>query len=64
MFQFKRKEKLDKHSTRGFVYAGVSLLGIGYELFFSNQIRPLLIFTYSVIVLIGIAYIFYIKPMN
>lgn len=62
MFHFKRKEKFDKHSIRGMVYAGIALLGIGYELFFSKEIRVLLIVAYGIVVVAGIMYIWYIKP--
>ena len=62
MFPLKRKEKLDKYSIRGMVYACVALLGIGYELIFSKEIRVLLIIGYSIVVAFGILYIWYIKP--
>jgi len=64
MFHFKQKEKFDKYSIRGLVYTGIALLGIGYELFFSNEIRILLIIAYSVVVAIGMMYIWYIKPYD
>jgi len=64
MFQFKRKEKLDKYSTRGMIYTGISLLGMGYEIFINGQTRPFLIISYSVIIVIGLAYIFYVKPLD
>ena len=60
----KRKERFDKHSKRGMVYTGVALLGIGYELLFSKEIRALLIIAYSVVVVIGFLYIWYIKPYD
>ncbi len=64
MFHFKRKEKLDKYSTRGMVYTGIALLGIGYELLFSKEIRILLIIAYGIVVAIGMMYIWYIKPYD
>ena len=62
MFNFNRKKKLDKYSYRGMVYAGIALIGIGYELLFSNEIRPLLIMAYGVVIVFGILYIWYFKP--
>lgn len=62
MIYFKRKEKFDKYSIRGIVYAGIAILGIGYELLFSKEFRVLLIIGYSIVVAIGIMYIWYIKP--
>jgi hypothetical protein len=61
MFPLKRKEKLDKYSIRGMVYAGIALLGIGYELIFSKEIRILLIIGYGIVVAFGIMYIWYIN---
>jgi len=57
----KRKEKFDKCSIRGIVYAGIALLGIGYEIFFSSEARPFLIIMYSLVVGVGGIYILYIK---
>ncbi len=62
MLPLKRKEKFDKYSTRGMVYAGIALLGIGYELLFSREIRILLIIAYCFVIAFGIMYIWYIKP--
>ena len=62
MFNLKRKEKFDKYSYRGIVYVGIALLGIGYELLFSDNVRPLLILAYGVVFAFGIFYIWYIKP--
>ncbi len=62
MFPFKRKEKLDKYSIRGMIYAGIALLGILYELIFSKEIRILLIIAYCVVIAFGVMYIWYIKP--
>ncbi len=62
MLSFKRKEKLDKYSIRGMIYAGIAVFGIGYELIFSREARPLLIIGYSIVFAVGIMYIWYIKP--
>lgn len=62
MFSFKRKEKFDKYSTRGIVYAGISILGIGYELFISKEIRVALIIAYAIVIAFGVLYIWYLKP--
>jgi hypothetical protein len=62
MFSFKRKEKFDKYSIRGMVYAGISILGLGYELIFSKEIRVMLFIAYTIVVAFGIMYIWYIKP--
>lgn len=62
MLPLNRKEKFDKYSIRGMIYAGIALLGIGYELLFSNEIRILLIIGYGIVIFIGIMYIFYFKP--
>ena len=62
MFPFKRKEKFDKYSTRGMVYAGVAFLGIVYELLFSSEIRILLIMAYCIVIAFGAMYMWYIKP--
>jgi hypothetical protein len=62
MFHFKRKEKFDKYSTRGMVYAGVAFLGIVYELLFSEEIRILLIIAYGIVIAFGAMYIWYIEP--
>ncbi|MDZ7260496.1 MAG: hypothetical protein ONB05_00035 [candidate division KSB1 bacterium] len=52
---------MDKFTIRGIIYSGISLLGIGYEVFFSAHIRPLLIILYSFVIVIGLICIFYIK---
>jgi len=62
MFSFKRKEKFDKYSTRGMVYAGIAFLGIVYELLFSKKIRILLIIAYGIVIAFGAMYIWYFKP--
>ena len=62
MLSFKRKEKFDKYSIRGMVYAGISILGIGYELIFSKEARIMLIIAYSIVAIFGMMYIWYIKP--
>lgn len=62
MFSFTRKEKFDKYSIRGMVYTGISILGIAYELFFSKEIRVMLIIAYTIVIAFGIMYIWYIKP--
>jgi predicted membrane channel-forming protein YqfA (hemolysin III family) len=61
---FKLKEKFDKYSTRGLVYAGIALLGIGYELIFSGEVRPFLIIMYSVVIGIGGLYVFFIEELE
>jgi len=61
LFQFKRKEKFDKHSLRGMIYVGIAVLGISYELIFSTEIRVMLIIGYSIFIVFGILYICYIK---
>ena len=62
MLSFKRKEKFDKYSIRGMVYAGISILGISCELIFSKEPRIMLIIAYSIVVVVGMLYIWYIKP--
>ncbi len=62
MLPFKRKEKFDKYSIRGMIYAGIAVFGIGYELIFSKEIRPFLIIGYSIVFIVGIIYVWYIKP--
>ncbi|UCE05122.1 MAG: hypothetical protein JSW07_16085 [bacterium] len=64
MIALKRKQKFDKFSIRGMVYTGIALLGIGYELIFSRDVRPFLIIMYSVVVVIGVMYIWFIKPVD
>jgi predicted membrane channel-forming protein YqfA (hemolysin III family) len=60
----KPKEKFDKYSTRGIVYAGIALVGISYEFLFSSEVRPFLIIMYSLVIVIGVLYIWYIKPVD
>ncbi len=60
----KRKENFDKYSLRGLVYATIALLGIGYELLFSYEIRPFLIIMYSLVVGIGCLYIWFIHELD
>jgi len=61
MINLKRKEKFDKVSLRGCIYAGVAILGIGYELVFSKEVRPLLIMMYGIVVAIGVFYIYFLE---
>ena len=62
MFPFTRKEKFDKYSTRGMVYAGIAFLGIVYEFLFFKEVRISLIMAYGIVIAFGAMYIWYIKP--
>lgn len=64
MLPFKRKEKFDKYSYRGMAYTGIALLCLGYELLFSKEIRILLVIGFSIVLAVGIMYIWYIKPYD
>ncbi|UCE06376.1 MAG: hypothetical protein JSW07_22865 [bacterium] len=60
----KPKQKFDKYSTRGLIYAGIALMGIGYEILFSNEVRLFLIIMYGIVVGIGGLYIFFIADLD
>lgn len=60
MTLLKRKRKFDKYSARGFIYAGIAILGIGYELLFSRQIRPLLIIGYCIVIAVAVFYFWFV----
>lgn len=55
------KKQFGKRSTRGLVYAGIALLGLGYELLFSSEVRLFLIIMYSIVIGIGGLYVFFLK---
>ena len=58
------KRKYDKNSTKGIIYAVIALLGIGYELIFTSEVRPFLIIMYSIVIGIGGLYVFFIKELE
>lgn len=62
MLSCKPKQKFDKYKIRGMIYAGISMLGIGYELLFSKETRVLLILAYAIVIAFGIFYIWYLRP--
>jgi hypothetical protein len=52
---------VDRFTLRGLIYSAISVAGIGYELFFSHPVRPLLIIGYVFVIGIGMIYIFILK---
>ena len=51
----------DKFTWRGIIFSGLSLLGLGYEIFFAHPIRSFVIIMYSFVVGIGMICIFILK---
>ena len=60
----KLKQRYDKNTTRGLIYAGIALLGMGYELFFSDEVRSFLIIMYSIVIVIGGIYVLFIEELE
>jgi len=59
-----RKQRNDKNSTKGLIFAGIAVLGILYELIFSEKARIFLILMYAVVIGIGGLYFFYIDDID
>lgn len=51
----------DKFSVRGIVYALLSSLGLGYEMFFVYPSRSFLITMYSIVIVVGFFLILFVK---
>ena len=60
----KVKNRFDAHSKRGLVYAGIALLGMGYELIFADEVRLFLIIMYGIVIGIGGLYIYFIEDID
>ena len=55
---------MDRYTLRGLAFAGLSSLGLGYELFFVQPSRPFLIVMYSIVIIISIGLIILVKDKN
>ncbi len=55
---------VDRYTLRGLVFAILSSLGLGYELFFVQTSRFFLIIMYSIVIAIGFGLIFLVKNKN
>jgi len=55
---------VDRYTLRGLVFATLSSLGLGYELFFVQPSRLFLIIMYGIVIVIGIGLIFLLKEKN
>ncbi len=53
--------KLDKFTVRGIIFIGISVLGLGYEVIFASQTRPLVVIAYICVIGIGLICIFQLK---
>ena len=60
----KVKQKYDKNTTRGLIYAGIAILGIGFELIFSDEVRSFLIIMYSIVIVVGGIYVLFIEELE
>ncbi len=52
---------MDRYKIRGLVYVALSSLGLGYELFFVSQPRLFLVIMYGIVVMIGMALMFFVR---
>ncbi len=55
---------VDRYTLRGLVFASLSSLGLGYELFFVQTSRLFLVIMYSIVIAIGFGLIFLVKNKN
>ena len=55
---------MDRYTLRGLVFAGLSSLGLGYELFFVQPSRLFLIVMYSLGIVISVGLIFLVSEKN
>jgi len=55
---------VDRYTLRGLVFAGLSSLGLGYELFFIQPSRLFLIIMYSLFIVINVGLIFLVSEKN
>ncbi len=55
---------MDRYTLRGLVFAGLSSLGLGYELFFIQPSRLFLIIMYSLFIVINVGLIFLVSEKN
>ncbi len=55
---------MDRYTLRGLVFAGLSGLGLGYELFFVQPSRLFLIVMYSLGIVISVGLIFLVNEKN
>lgn len=51
---------MDKFKLRGIVYSTISIIGLGYELFFVASPRLFLVVMYSMVILVGMALFFFV----
>ncbi len=58
------EHSVDKFTIRGIVYSAISVLGLGYEFFFSHPPRAFLLIMYSLVIGIGLICIFMIKEQE
>ena len=56
--------RVDRYTLRGLVFASLSSLGLGYELFFVQTSRLFLIIMYGIVIAISFGLIFLIKNKN
>ncbi len=56
--------RVNRYTPRGLVFAGLSSLGLGYELFFVQPSRLFLIIMYGIVIAIGVGLIFLVSNKN
>jgi len=54
-------KKYDKFTTRGIIFITISVIGLGYEIVFKNQIELLVVFALLFVIGIGLICIFQLK---
>ena len=57
-------KEYDKRKFRGIVYIFLGFIGVGYELFFSDSVRSLVIIGYGVVILLGIFYFTFFRSRS
>ncbi|MBN1153702.1 hypothetical protein JXB12_02135 [candidate division KSB1 bacterium] len=64
MVSLKLKKKYDKFSTRGIIYVLIASILMGYELLTAEKIRFLIVFGYSVTIVIGVICLLFIEEKD
>jgi len=52
---------VDRYTLRGVIYAGFSMLGLGYELVFVEMPRRFLLVMYGIVIVIGLILVFFVE---
>ncbi|MBN1352057.1 hypothetical protein JXJ21_21840 [candidate division KSB1 bacterium] len=56
--------KMDKFTIRGIIYSIVAISGFGYEVVFNEKARLIVLGGYSLIFIVGLACILFLKEKN